>query len=169
MESTFVTHAASALFVIPLLSFILPKYKNEDLLSGPFIVIWLCRKLSTHFLKNSQVSTSQGKSRKISKFLKEYNRYSRISTYAWTWWGKNDLLYFYQSKIAVFSSVYLAVVSYLRRNIFYYSKGQIISKANLEVFIWTKKQTKIFLFFCPRSLKWVKSKKEYKLLHWINN
>ena len=28
MESTFVTHAASALFVIPLLSFILPKYKT---------------------------------------------------------------------------------------------------------------------------------------------
>ena len=44
-------------------------------------------------------------------------------------------------------------------------KGQIISKANFEVFIWTKNRTKIFLYFCPRSLKWTKSKKEYKLLY----
>ena len=33
------------------------------------------------------------------------------------------------------------------------SKGQIISKANFEVFIWTKNRTKIFLYFFPRSLK----------------
>ena len=45
------------------------------------------------------------------------------------------------------------------------AKGQIISKANFEVFIWTKNRTKIFPYFCPRSLKWVKSKKEYKLLY----
>jgi hypothetical protein len=30
-----------------------------------------------------------------------------------------------------------------------YFKGQLISKANFEVFIWTKKQTKIFLYICP--------------------
>ena len=29
------------------------------------------------------------------------------------------------------------------------AKGQLISKANFEVFIWTKKRTKIFLYFCP--------------------
>ena len=45
------------------------------------------------------------------------------------------------------------------------AKGQIISKANFEVFIGTKNRTKIFLYFCPRSLKWIKSKKEYKLLY----
>ena len=28
-------------------------------------------------------------------------------------------------------------------------KGQLISKANFKVFIWTKKPTKIFLYFCP--------------------
>ena len=33
-------------------------------------------------------------------------------------------------------------------------KGQLISKANFEVFIWTKKQTKIFLYFCPSLWKW---------------
>ena len=48
---------------------------------------------------------------------------------------------------------------------FWWSKGQIISKANFEVFIWTKNWTKIFLYFCPRFLKWVNSKKEYKLLY----
>ena len=40
-----------------------------------------------------------------------------------------------------------------------FPKGQIISKANFEVFIWTKNRSKIFLYFCPRSLKWIKSKK----------
>ena len=44
-------------------------------------------------------------------------------------------------------------------------KGQLISKANFDVFIWTKNQTKILLYFCPSSLKWVKSKKEHKLLY----
>ena len=29
------------------------------------------------------------------------------------------------------------------------TKGQLISKANFEVFIWTKKRMKIFLYFCP--------------------
>ena len=29
------------------------------------------------------------------------------------------------------------------------SKGQIISEWLLDVFIWTKKRTKIFLYFCP--------------------
>ena len=29
------------------------------------------------------------------------------------------------------------------------TKGQIISKSNFKVFIWTKKWTKIFLYFCP--------------------
>ena len=33
-------------------------------------------------------------------------------------------------------------------------KGQLISKANFEVFIWTKKWTKIFLYSYPQ--KWVK-------------
>ena len=28
-------------------------------------------------------------------------------------------------------------------------KGQLISKANFEVFIWTEKRTKIFVYFCP--------------------
>ena len=42
-------------------------------------------------------------------------------------------------------------------------KGQLISKANFEVFIWTKNWTKIFFYFCPSSLKWIKSKNKYKL------
>ena len=46
-------------------------------------------------------------------------------------------------------------------------KGQLISKADFTVFIWTKKPTKIFLFFCPSTLKWVKSKKECKLLYYL--
>ena len=28
-------------------------------------------------------------------------------------------------------------------------KGQLISKANLKLFFWTKKRTKIFLYLCP--------------------
>ena len=36
------------------------------------------------------------------------------------------------------------------------AKGQLISKAKFKVLIWTKKGTKIFLDFCPSSLKWVK-------------
>ena len=32
------------------------------------------------------------------------------------------------------------------------TKGQLISKANFEVFIWTKERTKIFLYFCPNLL-----------------
>ena len=38
-------------------------------------------------------------------------------------------------------------------------KGQIISKANFEVFVWTKIRTKIFPYFCPRSLEWSNQKK----------
>ena len=38
-------------------------------------------------------------------------------------------------------------------------EGQIVSKANFEDFIWTKNGTKIFLYFCSRSLKWIKSKR----------
>ena len=33
------------------------------------------------------------------------------------------------------------------------SKGHLISEWLLDVFIWTKKQTKLFLYFCPTSLK----------------
>ena len=44
-------------------------------------------------------------------------------------------------------------------------KGQLISKANFEVFIWTKNWMKIFLYFCPSSLKWAKSKKECKIIY----
>ena len=29
------------------------------------------------------------------------------------------------------------------------AEGQLILKANIDVFIWTKKRTKIFLYFCP--------------------
>ena len=29
------------------------------------------------------------------------------------------------------------------------AKGQLISKANFEVFIWTLKWTRLFLYFCP--------------------
>ena len=43
--------------------------------------------------------------------------------------------------------------------VFSHTKGEIISKANFEVFIWTKNWTKIFLFFCPRSLEWIKLRK----------
>ena len=42
----------------------------------------------------------------------------------------------------------------------FWFKCQLISKADFKVFIWTKKWTKIFLYFCPSSLKWVKSKKK---------
>ena len=34
-------------------------------------------------------------------------------------------------------------------------KGQLISEWLLDVFIWTKKRTKIFLYFCPTSLKYI--------------
>ena len=44
-------------------------------------------------------------------------------------------------------------------------KGQLISKGNFLVFIWTKNRTKIFLYFCPSFLKWVKSWKGCKLLY----
>ena len=37
-------------------------------------------------------------------------------------------------------------------------KGQQISEANFLVLIWTKKRTKLFFDFCPKDLKWVKSK-----------
>ena len=43
-------------------------------------------------------------------------------------------------------------------------KGQLISEANYKVFIWTKNWTKIFLYFCPCSLKWVKSKKQMQII-----
>ena len=32
------------------------------------------------------------------------------------------------------------------------AEGQLISKANVQVFIWTEKQTKLFLYFCPSFL-----------------
>ena len=32
-------------------------------------------------------------------------------------------------------------------------KGQLISKANFLVLIWTKKQTKLFFDYCPKDLK----------------
>ena len=38
-----------------------------------------------------------------------------------------------------------------------HSKGQLISKANFKVFIWTKKPTKIFLYFCASFKKPLKS------------
>ena len=31
----------------------------------------------------------------------------------------------------------------------FYAKGQLISKANFEIFIWTEKQTKKVLYFWP--------------------
>jgi hypothetical protein len=31
------------------------------------------------------------------------------------------------------------------------AKGQLISELLLDVFIWTKKRTKMFLYFCPTS------------------
>ena len=34
------------------------------------------------------------------------------------------------------------------------SKGQLISKANSKLFIWTKKTEKISLYFCPSLKKW---------------
>ena len=37
------------------------------------------------------------------------------------------------------------------------SKGQLISKANFKVFIWTVRPTKIFLYFCPSFKKPLKS------------
>ena len=46
------------------------------------------------------------------------------------------------------------------------AKGQIILKANFEVFIRTKNRTKIFLYFCPRTLKWIKSKKYNHYITW---
>ena len=44
------------------------------------------------------------------------------------------------------------------------AKGQLISKEKFKVFIWTKNRTKIFLYFCPSSLKWVKSKKKMQII-----
>ena len=50
-----------------------------------------------------------------------------------------------------------------------FTKGQLISKANFEAFIWTTNRTKIFLYICPSSLKQVKSRKECKLLYCMIN
>ena len=36
--------------------------------------------------------------------------------------------------------------------LFYSVKAQLISKANFEVFIWTKKRTKIFFYSCPEDI-----------------
>ena len=41
--------------------------------------------------------------------------------------------------------MYVPTTSY-----FISTKGQIISKANHTVFIWTKKRTKYFFYFCPK-------------------
>ena len=43
-------------------------------------------------------------------------------------------------------------------------KGQLILKANSKVFIWTKNRTKIFPYYCPGSLKWIKSKKKTNII-----
>ena len=53
-----------------------------------------------------------------------------------------------------------------------FSAGKFSLKSvNLESKFWSfhfnQKPTKIFLYFCPSSLKWVKSKKECKLLNHI--
>ena len=39
------------------------------------------------------------------------------------------------------------------------TKGQLISKTIFLVLIWTKNQMKLFFDYCPKGLKWVKSKK----------
>ena len=40
-----------------------------------------------------------------------------------------------------------------------FTEGQMISKANFLVLIWTKNQTELFFDFCPSILKEVGSKK----------
>ena len=47
------------------------------------------------------------------------------------------------------------------------AKGQLISKANFEVFFWTKKLMILFLYFGPISLKLVKSKKKKNANYYI--
>ena len=42
-------------------------------------------------------------------------------------------------------------------SIIFATKGQVISKANFKVFIWTKKPMKLFLYFCLRLRKPLKS------------
>ena len=61
------------------------------------------------------------KGRKVSEFVSKYNRYSRVDMPELDG-QKRSFILFYQRKIAVFSSVYPAVVSYLRKNIFYSRK-----------------------------------------------
>ena len=39
-----------------------------------------------------------------------------------------------------------------------FAKGQIIWKANFEVFIWTKNRTKIFLYFWPSKMDQIKKR-----------
>ena len=58
---------------------------------------------------------------------------------------------FGQQKIERLLSSYLTVMAGTFIHV-WRDKGQLISKADMKVFIWTKKLTKIFLYFCP-SLK----------------
>ena len=49
------------------------------------------------------------------------------------------------------------------------TKGQLISKANFLVLIWAKNGMKLFFDFCPKDLKWVKSKKWSHFIISISN
>ena len=46
-----------------------------------------------------------------------------------------------------------------------FSKGQLILKVNFKVFIWIKKTTKIFLYFCPSFKKPLKRGRNQRLKH----
>ena len=47
------------------------------------------------------------------------------------------------------SSIWKCQISNICHCFLHLAKGQLISEWLLDVFIWTKKRTKIFLYFCP--------------------
>ena len=71
---------------------------------------------------------------------------------------KKKNLHFYQG--CPLSTLYFSISKNIKISLNLVTfKGQLILKAKYKVFIWTKNRMKIFLYFCPSSLKWVKSKR----------
>ena len=79
--------------------------------------------------------------------------YDDFSTVIYGTFENKILIEGYASKIIAFRCHQVREHLYsmygMMSNFWGYFKGQIISEWLLDVFIWTKKRTKIFLYFCP--------------------
>ena len=80
---------------------------------------------------------------------------SSFCTYTWTYIRPNLHIKEMKFAIAIFKTFRLHLHDFRLWNqvCSRRSKGQLISEWLLDAFIWTKKRTKIFLYFCPTSLK----------------